>query len=106
MVNAEKDINSILSALENGEFYSSCGPEIYDFYIEDGKAVIECSPASKIRLHADAHPTRIVRAEDGLITRAEFDILNNGVGEYPYVRMSVVDENGKMAWTNPIFLKD
>ena len=106
MVNAEKDINSILSALENGEFYSSCGPEIYDFYIEDGKAVIECSPASKIRLHADAHPTRIVRAEDGLITRAEFDILDRWVGEYPYVRMSVVDENGKMAWTNPIFLKD
>ena len=106
MVNANRDINSILSALENGEFYSSCGPEIYDFYVEDGKAVIECSPVSKIRLHADAHPTSIVRASDGLITHAEFDIMNSWVGKYPYVRMSVVDEDGKMAWTNPIFLKD
>ena len=106
MVNAEKNINSILSALENGEFYSSCGPEIYDFYVEDDKAVIECSPVSKIRLHADAHPTRIVRASDGLITRAEFDLVNVWVKDYPYVRISVVDENGNIAWTNPIFLRD
>lgn len=106
MVNAQKDINSILSALENGEFYSSCGPEIYDFYVEDGKAVIECSPASKIRLHSDAHPTLMVRAGDDPITRAEFTINHNWVGKYPYVRISVVDENGKTAWTNPIFLND
>ena len=105
MVNAEKDVNSILAALEAGEFYSSCGPEIYDFYVEDGKAIIECSPVERIRLHADAHPTKIKRGENGLITRAEFKIEGSWAGSYPYVRMSVVDENGKMAWTNPIFLK-
>ena len=105
MVNAEKDINSILAALENGEFYSSCGPEIYDFYVEDGKAIIECSPVVKARIHADGHPTRIHRAENGVATRFEFNVGTSWKGEYPYVRMSVVDEQGRKAWTNPIYLK-
>ncbi len=28
-------------------FYSSCGPEIYDFYVEGDLVVIECSPVKK-----------------------------------------------------------
>ena len=95
---------SILAALKNGAFYSSCGPEIYDFYVENGKAVIECSPAAKIRFHCDKHPTRIQRAETGQLTHAEINISHNGVLDYPYVRATVIDENGKYAWTNPIFL--
>ena len=105
MVSAEKDINSILDALSKGAFYSSCGPEIYDFYVDDEKIYIDCSPVEKIRLHSDAHPTRIRRGSDGLITHAEFK-LDSWPGPYAYVRASVVDENGKKAWTNPIFLKD
>ena len=54
MVRAENTISSILEALKNGAFYSSCGPEIHDFYVEDGKAVIKCSPAARIRLHCSA----------------------------------------------------
>lgn len=100
MVNAENNINAILDALKDGRFYSSCGPEIYDFYVEDGKAVIECSPVAKIRLHSDKHPTKIVRYQEGLLTRAEFEIGDR----YDYVRMTIIDENGKYAWTNPIFL--
>ena len=104
MVRAENNINSILAALKNGAFYSSCGPEIYDFYVENGKAVIECSPAAKIRFHCDKHPTRIQRAETGQLTHAEINISHNGVLDYPYVRATVIDENGKYAWTNPRFL--
>ena len=103
MVNAKNDINSILAALEAGEFYSSCGPEIYDFYTDGESVFIECSPAAKIRLHSDAHPTRIRYDAEGNLTRAEFK-LSTWAGPYKYVRMSVVDKDGKMAWTNPIFL--
>ena len=100
MVNAENNVGAILKALENGAFYSSTGPEIYDFYIENGKAVVECSPASTIRVHCDCHPTRLRRSEDGqLLTRAEFD-----VSDYQYARITVIDEQGRHAWTNPIFL--
>ena len=99
-VRAENNINSILAALKEGKFYSSCGPEIYNFYFDEGVAVVECSAACKIRLHSDMHPTCIVRSADGELTRAEFKI---GDG-YDYIRAVVIDKDGKYAWTNPIFL--
>ncbi len=99
MVNAENNISSILEALKDGKFYSSCGPEIYDFYVEDGKAVVECSPACKVRFHCDMHPTRIARSADGTLTHAEL-----GVNGYKYIRAVVIDKEGRYAWTNPIFL--
>ena len=100
MVNAENNVNAILKALEDGAFYSSTGPEIYDFYVKDGKAVIECSPVSMIRLHCDCHPTCLVQDPDGKpLTRAEFEISG-----YDYARITVIDEQGRHAWTNPIFL--
>ena len=111
MVDAENNVDSILSALVDGKFYSTCGPEIYDFYVKDNVVVIDCSPAAKIRLHSDKHVTRICRSEDGSLTHAEFAMNNpkesfdhDWTGTYDYVRISVVDETGKIAWTNPIFL--
>lgn len=106
MVQAENNIRAILDALKEGKFYSSCGPEIYDFYVEDGRAVVKCSPAAKIRFHADKHPTRIVRADAGAaIETAELNLVDkNGALQYEYIRAVVIDANGKYAWTNPIFL--
>ncbi len=104
MVRAENTISSILEALKNGAFYSSCGPEIHDFYVEDGKAVIKCSPAARIRLHCDRHPTRVIRAEEGLLTCGEMDLTAWGQMDYSYIRAVVIDEKGRYAWTNPIFL--
>lgn len=103
MVNAENNVNDILRALNAGEFYSSCGPEIYDFYVEDNKAVIKCSSAVRIRLHSDKHITKVENAADGYLDYAEFELPENNWA-YSYVRATVIDENGKMAWTNPIFL--
>ena len=101
-VRAENNVNAILEALKEGRFYSSCGPEIYDFYVEDGKAVVECSPACKIRFHSDMHPTKIYRAApDETVTRAEHDLKDS----YRYVRAVVIDETGRYAWTNPIFIE-
>lgn len=104
MVRAENNMNSILNSLKIGAFYSSCGPEIYDFYVENNKAVIECSPASKIRFHCDRHPSRVIKATEGLLTRGEIDLYADGVLDYSYIRATVIDENNKFAWTNPIFL--
>ena len=104
MVRAENNIDAILEALKNGAFYSSCGPEIYNFYVKDGKAIVECSPVAKIRLHSDMHPIRTVETEEGTVTCAEFDL--NFKGGYKYVRATIIDENGKYAWTNPIFLDE
>ncbi|MBE5874981.1 MAG: hypothetical protein E7287_11370 [Lachnospiraceae bacterium] len=104
MVNAEKNVNSVLEAIREGKFYSTTGPEIYDFYVDDDNtAHIECSPAAKIRLHGIKHPTRIQRADGELLTKAQFK-LETKTGLYEYCRISVIDANGNIAWTNPIFL--
>ncbi len=103
-VRAENNIASILNALENGAFYASCGPEIYDFYVEDGKAILECSPVAKVRLHSDMHPSHMRRDPEGNITHVEFNIGEGDACGYRYVRMTVIDKDGKQAWTNPIWL--
>ncbi len=100
-VNAEKNLDSILAALKNGAFYSSTGPEIYDFYVEDGKAVVKCSPVDRVRFHYGFAPTRIVDGNGDTIESAEFNIPDY----YTYIRATIIDDEGRKAWTNPIFLK-
>ncbi|MBE6552056.1 MAG: hypothetical protein E7665_07965 [Ruminococcaceae bacterium] len=102
-VRAENKISSILEALENGAFYSSCGPEIYDFYVEDGYAHVKCSPACKIRFHSDRHPTAIFRGEG--LTDEKLNLESRASMKYDYIRAVVIDAQGRYAWTNPIFLK-
>ena len=101
----DRSQKSIIEALKSGSFYTSTGPEIYDFYVDEENeiAVLECSPAAKIRLHTDGHPTSIKRDADGNLTRAEFSI-KSWCGKRRYVRMTVIDKDGRFAWTNPIFL--
>ena len=103
-VNAENNVNAILAALSEGKFYSSNGPELYNFSIDEtnGHLTVDCSEAVKLRIHADRQPTRIVRAPEGA-THFEYDI---DLKKYSYVRISVVDKNGKIAWANPIFLDE
>ena len=98
-VAAEKNVVSILQALEKGEFYASCGPEIYDFYVEDGVAIINCSPVKEIILRNFTAPHRVIRGEG--ITAGQIKIRDCCTD---YIRMEVVDEKGRRAWTNPIFL--
>lgn len=97
MVNAEKNVNSILEALKNGSFYSSTGPVINDFYIENDTAYLKAENCEKIVFHADKHPGRCFKNT----SEAELPLK----GSYEYIRAVVTDKNGKQAWTNPIFIK-
>ena len=98
MVRAEKNTNAILKALKEGAFYSSCGPEIYDFYVRDGKVVLDCSPVNKIRFQSYMHQNMILRSDDGLITHGELDLMGDrSAGKYKYIRATIVDKNGKYA---------
>ena len=99
-VNAEKSIDSVREALKEGAFYASCGPEIYDFYIEDGQVVVECSPCAEITARADIYPLPRRVSENGDLTRHTFKLPDC----IRYVRVTVTDAQGRRAWTNPIFL--
>lgn len=102
MVNAENNVSSILDALKEGSFYSTTGPVINDFYIEDGHAHLECEDCDMIIFRADKHPSKVTKCKEGeSLTHASFDTK----GGWNYVRAVVVGKDGKRAWTNPIFLK-
>lgn len=101
MVAAKDDPASILAALQNGEFYASCGPELHNFYVEDGVAHVECSEAASIQFVSLRHPLPCHRAGDGTLTHASCK-LPEGLR---YIRAVIKDAQGRQAWTNPIFLR-
>jgi len=106
-VRAENNIPAILKALEEGAFYSSCGPEFYDFYVEDGVAHVDCSPVKRIYLCSDGHPNLFKLPNPNDLTHGEFDVTADKYrNKFRYVRAVIVDAEGKRAWTNPIFLAE
>lgn len=101
MVNAKNDVSSILQALKDGAFYASTGPVITDFVIENGRVRVECSECDHITFYYGVRPGGMVRAQDEKgVTVGERDLPAN----VPYVRASVVDKQGRRAWTNPIYI--
>lgn len=107
MVNAKNNINDIFSAIKDGKFYSSTGPEIYDFYVNDnGIAILDCSAVKEVYLHSAYHPNRAVRHSTDDMTHIEFDLINGWPNHYDYIRISIVDKDGNRAWTNPIFFEE
>lgn len=73
MVGAEKlEYGSVMAALERGDLYSSCGPEIHSLTYENGMLRVTCSPAAKISLIKSQRPCRMVWGEG--VTEAEFPL--------------------------------
>ncbi len=101
-VNSANTVDDILQALKAGAFYSSCGPEIYDFRVEDGQAYIECSPAQRIQFRHFRAPYHLIEGEDGASVTSGSIKIWEGTG---YIRAVVIDEAGRRAWTNPIFFE-
>ncbi len=110
MIKAEKlSYESIIQALERGDFYASQGPEILDLYVEDGKVHLTCGERVKQAfLKCDARSKRQGRSchagvvGEGYLTDVTFDLLE----EDQYFRMEVWDENGRKAFTRAYFMED
>ncbi len=101
MIKADKlEYKTVTDALVNGNFYASQGPEIYDLYFEDGKVYVKCSNAKTIRLNTAVRVLKLENAEDGnFVNEACFEIEEN----YGYIRITVIDKDGKCANTNAYF---
>lgn len=101
MVKSESlDDKSLISAIKAGNYYSSRGPLIHDFYIEDGVAVVKCSPALRITFITYEYLGGSQIFDEPV---TEYSIRFNP--NIDYIRVEVEDENGLKAWTNPIFLR-
>lgn len=89
----------IISAMIEGNFYATNGPEILDFYISEGEVHVKCSPVSAIHFVTYEYMGYSEISKE-LITNASYKLRGNEL----YVRVECVDEHGNTAWSNPIFL--
>jgi hypothetical protein len=94
---AKADASSILAALESGEFYASTGVELEDF----GPASVKVKEKNlaHYRIQFIGAKGRVLQETAG--TSASYAMR----GDEGYVRAKVIDSNGRMAWTQPTFVK-
>jgi len=87
----------LISALKDGEFYASEGPEIYSLLYDGGKIQIKCSPARKISVLSSGRRCRAYYPEEGcdLITAATLATPDKDDG----FRLKIEDKDGKCAFT-------
>ncbi len=98
------DHDSIIKNFLDGNYYSSAGPEIYDWGIENGEVYISCSKVNKINFVAG----NIINDGTSILGKKHENTLTEGrfplKGHETYVRVEVTDKYGNTAWTNPIYL--
>lgn len=91
---------SIKTALENGAFYASQGPEIHQITFDGDTLTVSCSPARRILFHSNRAWAPNRSHEGPGITQAEFTVSREW--NERFVRVIIEDENGKKAWANPV----
>lgn len=93
---------AIVNHLLAGDFYFSAGPEIFQWGIEDGKVFVECSDAERVNFIVGG---MVGRSETVLqhVTPIRY-ACHELKGDEPYVRIECIDEKGRKAWTNVLWL--
>jgi predicted metal-dependent phosphoesterase TrpH len=94
---------AILHSLEEGLFYASSGPRIYDLLpdVAAGEVHVQCSPAALIDFVGNGKYSRRFTALPGeVLTEASYRLRKG----QQYVRVACQDTRGRWAWSNPIFL--
>ncbi|MBI5726030.1 MAG: CehA/McbA family metallohydrolase [Planctomycetes bacterium] len=90
---------NVIDALRRGCYYSSTGPRIDDFRIQDGRIILRCSPATAVYLilhkpfGGSAH-----HARGGPIRSLDVQLSP----DWQVFRAVVIDSAGRRAWTNPL----
>jgi hypothetical protein len=110
----ERTHAAVLDALRRGAAYSSTGPLVRGAEVDGDAIEVSSSPCRSVTLlagktqgaaaHAGrlpyCHRARVLeRADDGAITRARLEIPSAA----RYVRVELVDREGRKAWTNPVW---
>lgn len=112
MVGAEAlDYDAVIKALEKGDFYMSCGPEINTLTVENGILKITCSGVKRICIESERRFANLVKAKDGqLLYEAEFDLTewrkNTASDPNACVRLTIFAEDGTYAATRGYYTSE
>ena len=91
---------NVLKAIRTGACYASTGPTIHDFRVEKGVASVRCSPAARIHFKAGPGEGQALFAEGDRLVRSFSAPVRDGC---PFIRVTVTDAAGRVAWSNPIY---
>jgi len=92
--------DAILTAIRNGNFYSSQGPEIKAIVIRGREIKIACSPVMRINFITNRASGSSIAAATPRLKEALWTVSKGAT----YARIELVGASGKMAWSNPIYL--
>jgi hypothetical protein len=93
--------NSILAAIKQGNFYSSCGPDFSSIEVDGRFINIECSPVQFVRLVGPATRGWRTGSFDGqLLTHASVEIPEG----WDHMHIEIEGKDGKQAWSNTLFV--
>lgn len=96
----ENTPEALLTALKDGAFYSSQGPELRDVWVDGDHVVVESSAVVSAIVQGRGTGARAVHGASMTSTRVPMARLNGS----PWLRVTVIDAAGKRAWSNPIWL--
>jgi hypothetical protein len=89
----------LLESLKQGHYYSTQGPLIHDISIDAGQLHVKCSAARAVMLLG-----RASKAVSELGVGIESATLaTEGVAKGGYGRVVVISDDGRRAWSNPIW---
>jgi hypothetical protein len=94
------DPDELLEALKRGDYYSSTGAELRDIRQDGDDLIVECAPAVSVIVSGKGANRATLTGN--CIEAGRFDL-----GRFQhdgYCRVMVIDESGKKAWSNPIWL--
>lgn len=93
--------DAILSSIERGDFYASTGVEIADYTVSEKGITLQIKTArwSKYRVEFLGRNGRVLK--ESFEENASYDFQGNE----GYVRAKIYESNGKLAWTQPVFVR-
>ncbi|MBR7181537.1 MAG: CehA/McbA family metallohydrolase [Clostridia bacterium] len=97
---------SVMKALQEGNCYTSAGPEIFELYVEDGEVYVRCSEAQAIYFSTSAGYLKGVRRmeqnNDQPVTEAHFSLR----GDEYFFQILVEDMRGRYAATRLYYMDE
>lgn len=94
---------NVLRALDEGAFYATRGPQFEQIEVTENEIRVKCSKVKYVIFHSDLCYVRDRVTAGEEVTEAVYEIKRSRSEQY--VRVILIDEQGRRAWANPIQIK-
>lgn len=104
MVKAQNNTpNDLLAALKAGAFYASQGPKIHDIEVDASHVHVRCSAADRVIVVGQSTRSASCIKTGMTSVSIAHEVVS---AQSQWLRVSVVDAQGRTAWSNPIWWQE